>query len=636
MRSALHNTLKRKGAIVGLIAWLLPVLILAQSAPQKDSIRQSISRLGKFKPSLSRDTLLATNLFELHRMSYNQGPIDSEFVVARRIAQLAGIRRWPKGVFLGHMALANSYMDAEQWNNATRSFLKAVIVARSMRNDSLLGVVYRDLAGNYEIQTKPNSAIHYYKLAYRLLNKAGNFNEAVICLNQLANFEQARKDTVAALRYFKECLTISRSHGLKVGEILGLSGLADIYLASGPRQQGLLLLKQAARLAANIKHYNFMAQFERQIGLYYVSRQQFKLAQPYLEHAYEVLVVQKKGNYTNMLATDLNQTLYETHKQLGQTGKALTYLERRTALIDSMLQDRSREEHDAVQAQLVLEKQQIDNRNLRIRELEQANAIKTRTTYFLWAISGLLLVLLGVAGWSSRQQKHKNQLLTEKKAELEKALFYGQVQAMTALRAQMNPHFIFNCLNSIQYFSAQNNAERASDYLAKFARLIRLVLENSKSEKVTLENELETLRLYTDLEAMRFEQKVHYTIEVDAEIIVEDVEIPPLLLQPFVENAIWHGLMHKPEGGTISIVVQLARYDLIHVEITDDGVGRARAADYKRRSVNSYKSVGLQLTADRIKLINRLYHTHTQVEVQDLFTERGEPSGTRVIVEIPI
>ena len=207
---------------------------------------------------------------------------------------------------------------------------------------------------------------------------------------------------------------------------------------------------------------------------------------------------------------------------------------------------------------------------------------------------------------------------------------------MAALRAQMNPHFIFNCLNSIQYFTAQNDAEKASDYLTKFSRLIRLVLENSRSERVTLANELETLRLYLDMEAMRFGQKVHYEISIIDFIDADDIQIPPLLLQPFVENAIWHGLMHKDEGGTVRVVVAQPRPDYLCITITDDGVGRAKAAEYKSKSATKSKSFGLKMTADRIALINQLYHTQTQVQVDDLTDAQGRATGTRVVVEIPV
>jgi sensor histidine kinase YesM len=202
---------------------------------------------------------------------------------------------------------------------------------------------------------------------------------------------------------------------------------------------------------------------------------------------------------------------------------------------------------------------------------------------------------------------------------------------MTALRAQMNPHFIFNCLNSIKLYTLENDAVAASEFLTKFSRLIRLVLENSRSEKVTLANELETLELYIEMEAMRFKDKVKYHIHLADDIDTHYVEIPPLLLQPYVENAIWHGLMHKEGGGTIWIDIEMVETGhALSVQITDDGIGRAAAAELKSKSATRSKSFGLKMTSERIELINQLYKTQTQVRIEDL------KQGTKVIVEIPI
>ncbi|NIJ52364.1 sensor histidine kinase [Dyadobacter arcticus] len=226
------------------------------------------------------------------------------------------------------------------------------------------------------------------------------------------------------------------------------------------------------------------------------------------------------------------------------------------------------------------------------------------------------------------EQQHIRQLETEFEQKLAST-------EMTALRAQMNPHFIFNCLNSIKLYTLQNDAEKASDYLNKFSKLIRLVLENSRSELVTLQNELDALRLYIELEAMRFKEKVRFNI-IANEIDQRYLCIPPLLLQPYVENAIWHGLMHKPEGGLIEIEVTQTDENLLTIAIEDSGIGRARSAELESRSTEKHKSFGMQVTADRIRMINQLYNIRTDVQIVDLVDSFGEPCGTRVILKIPV
>ena len=207
---------------------------------------------------------------------------------------------------------------------------------------------------------------------------------------------------------------------------------------------------------------------------------------------------------------------------------------------------------------------------------------------------------------------------------------------MTALRAQMNPHFIFNCLNSIKLYTLENDSQTASEYLTIFSQLIRLVLENSRSEKVSLQKELETLRLYIELEAMRFKDKVKYQINISPEIDQQYIDIPPLLLQPYVENAIWHGLMHKKEGGNICINVSLPSEQCLQIEITDDGVGRELAAEYKSKSATRQKSFGLKMTSERIDIINQVYHIKADVMIVDLKDGMNNACGTKVIIKIPV
>ena len=253
------------------------------------------------------------------------------------------------------------------------------------------------------------------------------------------------------------------------------------------------------------------------------------------------------------------------------------------------------------------------------------------------------------------QEQYNLQLqgeLSKRTAELEEQIKLGeeqklqQVQSsfeqkiaeteMTALRAQMNPHFIFNCLNSINLYTLENNSMAAAEYLTKFSQLIRLVLENSRTEKIALQKELEALRLYIDLEAMRFKEKVKYQINVSSGIDQQYTELPPLLIQPYVENAIWHGLMQKKEGGNIIINITQPTESSLLVEISDDGVGREQAALYKSKSATKQKSFGLKMTSERIEMINQVYDINATVEVVDLKDGLDNACGTRVIIKIPV
>ena len=204
---------------------------------------------------------------------------------------------------------------------------------------------------------------------------------------------------------------------------------------------------------------------------------------------------------------------------------------------------------------------------------------------------------------------------------------------MQALRSQMNPHFIFNSLNAINMFILENNKLQASDYLSKFSKLIRLILQNSQEAFIPLERELEALRLYLDLETLRFEQKFDYTITVDEEIPVS-VKVPPLLIQPYAENAVWHGLMHKKENGHLAIDLYMQE-EILCCRIADDGIGRKKAAELKSKSASVNKSMGMRITASRIERLQKDQNDFS-ILVTDLVLPDGAPGGTEVLLKIPV
>lgn len=207
---------------------------------------------------------------------------------------------------------------------------------------------------------------------------------------------------------------------------------------------------------------------------------------------------------------------------------------------------------------------------------------------------------------------------------------------MQALRAQMNPHFIFNCLNSINRYIVKSDQATASLYLTRFAKLIRLILDNSRNKNVVLSNELEALCLYIEMEALRFDMKFSYQIEVDENVQADSIEIPPLIIQPYVENAIWHGLLHKPENGNLYIGISMPKPHLLRCIIEDNGIGREKAAALKSQSATTKKSLGMELTESRLMLLNQYAQIRSSVQIEDLKNELNHAAGTRVVLQIPI
>jgi len=206
---------------------------------------------------------------------------------------------------------------------------------------------------------------------------------------------------------------------------------------------------------------------------------------------------------------------------------------------------------------------------------------------------------------------------------------------MKTLRAQMNPHFIFNSLNSINRFILQNNKTSASSYLTKFSRLIRMILQHSQEQLISLESELEALDLYLELESVRFDNKFAYKVSVQGTVDSSLVRIPPMIIQPYAENAIWHGLMLKETRGQLDIEIS-SENGHIFICVKDDGVGRENAARLESKSTIKYKSMGMKITQERIlNLVTNSEHD-AYVHINDLVNNDGTAAGTEVTIKIPL
>jgi ligand-binding sensor domain-containing protein len=250
-----------------------------------------------------------------------------------------------------------------------------------------------------------------------------------------------------------------------------------------------------------------------------------------------------------------------------------------------------------------------------------------RTWWFLLLLVFILisLVWLGANFRSRIKQRRENE-----KAETERRI--AELR-LSALRAQMNPHFIFNAINSIQHFVLQNDSEQAYNYLAKFSRLIRLVLDQSQSETIPLGQELKMLNLYIELEQLRFERPFTYEIEVDPDLIEENIKVPGMLIQPFVENAIWHGLLPKKTGDAKIRISILKSGPVIEILIEDNGVGRNSENAVKKED-EKHRSYGLQITEERLRLADQKSPDQPVIHITDLKDENGSPAGTRVIIHL--
>jgi hypothetical protein len=283
------------------------------------------------------------------------------------------------------------------------------------------------------------------------------------------------------------------------------------------------------------------------------------------------------------------------------------------------------------------------NKDNKLKDAQLKQAALIRNTLFAGLFGFILIALFILRSLLLKRKNEKlkrDQLENEMKLQqLENEKKHAELQQqaveleMQALRAQMNPHFIFNCLSSINRIILKNESKIASDYLTRFSRLIRMVLINSQKEMIPLEDELQMLRLYLDMERLRFKDSFDYVISFTNAIDAGAILVPPLLLQPFCENAIWHGLMQKEGHGNLSIDLSM-HSNILQCVICDDGIGRDKAAELKSKSAEKEKSMGLKITTQRLALLNQSKNVQTFYAIEDLTDENKNTIGTKVILKI--
>lgn len=262
-------------------------------------------------------------------------------------------------------------------------------------------------------------------------------------------------------------------------------------------------------------------------------------------------------------------------------------------------------------------------------ELQVPIFIETPFWKTIWFYS--IVAILVLASLFGFYQYRMSQVRKQEEIKSSYDKMIGQLE-MKALRAQMNPHFLFNSLNSIRYYILKEEFENASEYITKFSKLLRLILRNSRLNMITLKEELESLSLYIDFEQMRYSKNFSYTKEISDSVNLEEILIQPMTLQPFVENAIWHGLMPKENDRQLLMRMERSN-NLLTIVIEDNGVGRKKASKIKQKNdISDTKSYGLQITDDRFAILQNIRGKRSDYKITDLFDKDQQPAGTRVTI----
>ncbi|MEJ7588317.1 MAG: histidine kinase [Ferruginibacter sp.] len=308
---------------------------------------------------------------------------------------------------------------------------------------------------------------------------------------------------------------------------------------------------------------------------------------------------------------------------------SLFYYRLHRSAFDTLFSERNKRNIIIQESEWVLKRKEIENQHLKELSKIQEQEISIKNALLL-ALAICFILIIGIAFFI-----HKS--IRAKKKRME-STFKQQIaeMQMQALQSQMNPHFIFNSLNSIENFMMQNEKRLASDYLNKFARLIRTILDSSRNELLPLSKDMEALQLYIDLQQLRFNKKFYYETKMDPVLQNGDYKVPSLIIQPYVENAIEHGLAHSERNDLkLSVAVSLAG-DFIQYLIEDNGIGRLQSETYNSQNKPYHKSVGLKITENRVQIFNGSNSGPENIILTDLYDDKGIPAGTLVSVKIKV
>lgn len=554
---------------------------------------------------------------------------------------------------------------------------RALAIFQQLGNQEAIGSVLNYIGINYQNQGNYDKAIEYCLQGLQIRRNIQDHPGIAYSLINMGNMYLAADEFKSALEFYQQSLAYTEEKRLPSLEY-SLLRLGETYGRLGQYDTALFYLQRILR--TNPDHVLAL----NSLGEVYFARKEYELS---LKHLLKSLMLLEKNNdrtYATVLNNISNvynaqrrypvalsyaqrslalsrqlgsrqeiknaaQTLSQIYAALHDFARAYEYQQLYVLLKDSITSQEYTQRLAVLEANLELAKKQAHIETLTQEQKLHHQELQRQATQRNFFMAGLALTLvLSLVIFRNIGLKRKAERLLkdrlERNLELERlekeqklADYKSRTAAleMMALRAQMNPHFIFNCLNSINRFILKNEPDAASDYLTKFSKLIRLILQNSQAKSVCLENELEALSLYIDMEISRFEDQFNYQIILDPTLEIEHLEVPPLIIQPYVENAIWHGLMNKADKGHLLIELHREGNTLCCV-ITDDGVGRKQAAILKSKSANKSKSLGMQITAHRLELINALNEKATTVEVNDLVDSSGEACGTSVLLKIPV
>ncbi|MGL2967495.1 tetratricopeptide repeat-containing sensor histidine kinase [Flavobacterium sp. XGLA_31] len=622
-------------------------LVLSQNSTL-DSLRRVI-RITKI------DTA-KVNIYNHLAFEMKESHIDSSFYYAVKAISLARKIHYTFGEANGEVNQGNTYIITGDYGRAKKCFLSAQSIFQKLadsetdnkifktglaRSYASLGVIFSQ-ESNYYV------ALENYQKALKLYQETGQKSNISKAYNNIGVVYKSQGNNPKALEYFKKALQLQEETGEQTVPVT-LTNIGVIYAEQHQPATALTYYQKAERAFAKINNVRGHALLNNYMGDYYQQQHDSEKAKTYYNLAlaqYEsiqnkfgaslalynlgqlysdqqkypeaMVYAQKSLDYAKAIGV-LDQTFHseklvsELYGSLNNPAQSLIHYKNYIAARDSITNQENNKKF--VQAEMNFEYQK--------REALLTEQNKRQTQFTVFSILGALLLIGLILLFYNRQQVKRRLTLQKEVAEYEQK----------ALHLQMNPHFVFNCLGSISSFIVQNGTDSALKYLSKFSKLMRLTLEYSKGAIIPIDKEIESLQNYLELEQLRFHNKFDFSIQ-SSDKVEFNMGLPPLLIQPFVENAILHGLVPKESKGKIDVAFDVENGQLI-CTITDDGIGISKSKQMKAHSVQAHQSMALEITKKRLEIMEATISKSAQIDIQEIEIDH-EIAGTKVTLRLPI
>lgn len=486
-----------------------------------------------------------------------------------------GLRR---SIAVSHNSMGNIYLLLKQYNLAIEQFKQSMVIETEINNQLGLAINNQNIGYAFQQQDKLDDALSYYQKSLAVNTKMDNMLGKIICNNSIAN----------------------------------------VYIKQGKPQKAAELLNEYLPKAIEMGDKYYVAFLYTNLGWAQTKLKKFDAAEESLSKGLEIAMNYK---FQSALAEAYTH-LSELSAEKNDYKKSLAYYKLAEEFDEKISNERTIQ---YVNDLIIKYESERKNNEIQVlakqNEIAQLNLTRNRNLWLVALIVTLLLASLLYFLYKQRLNKNDKRILT-----LEQDL----------LRIQMNPHFIFNALNSIKLYIINNEQKNAVYYLNKFSKLIRKILEASKVKEISLAEELETMDLYMSIENIRFSNEIQHETKVDPSINLDKIKVPPLVLQPFLENSIWHGLSSKKGEKKIEILVQQPNKDFIEISIEDNGIGRKESAKIKSQKVIHRKSIGISLTKERLENFVKDFKNTFSLTYKDLVDTNENALGTKLTLQLPI